>query len=95
MYNPCLFAYRDSFLDVLLTLHVDLSQCNGGLDGDCSGSAKYLDARITILNGQVPKNGELAVNVMLQDVAITQIKDFDEFDTELLVSLMLVFPSDP
>lgn len=91
--TTCLLIDRQSFMDVLLTLHIDLGEFYGSLNGDCSGSTKDLDASITILNGQVPKNGELAVNMMFQDVAITQIEDLNEFHAEILVSLMLFFPS--
>ena len=93
--TTCLLIYRHSFVDVLLTLHVDLSQFYGGLDSNCSGSAKDLDASIAILNGQVPQNGELAVHMMFQDVAIAQVKSLNEFGTEVLVPLMLVFPRQP
>ena len=33
------------------------------------------------------------MNMMFQDVAITQVKDLDELGTEVFVTLMLVFPS--
>lgn len=82
-------------MDVLLALHIDLSEFYGSLDSDCSRSTKDRDASTTVLNGQVPENREFTVNMMLQDIAIMQIEDLDEFHTELLVSLMLVFPSQP
>ena len=82
-------------MDMLLALHVDLSEFYGSLDSDCSGSTKDADASIAILNRQVPQHGEFAVNMMFQDITITQVQDLDEFHTEFLVSLMLVFPSQP
>ena len=58
---------------MLFTLHIDLSQFYGGLDRSFSGSAKDLDASITILNSQAKENRGFAMNVMFQDVAITQV----------------------
>lgn len=80
-------------MGMLLTLHVDLTKFYRGFDSDCSRSTKNLDTGITILNRQVPENRELAVDMVFQYVAITQVKSLDELGTELLVALMLVFPS--